>query len=118
MNAATTALENKIAAAVIETVNKPNVAAQYQAARPIIEAVTDKIGPEIINATNNEPWYQSRVILGSLAAMVATVLAIFGITFDLDTQSKVIDLIVVAAPLIGSAYALYGRLTVKKPIGQ
>ncbi|MDX0572192.1 hypothetical protein GOD68_18360 [Sinorhizobium medicae] len=118
MNAAQEKLENKIAAAVIAAVGDPATPAQPAAAGPIINAVTAKIAPEIIAATNNEPWWQSRVTLGAILAAAAGVLGIFGYAFPAEVQGKVIELIIALGPVIGGAIALYGRWAARKPIGE
>lgn len=118
MNTAQEKLETKIASAVINAIGDPDVPAQPAAAAPIIDAVTNKIAPEIIAATNNEPWYQSRVTLGAILAAAAGVLGIFGYAFPAEVQGKVIDLIIALGPVIGGGIALYGRWVAKRPIGQ
>ncbi|MDW9447219.1 hypothetical protein GOA58_05895 [Sinorhizobium meliloti] len=118
MNEAQKKLENKIAAAVITTVGDPAVPAQPAAAGPIIDAVTNRIAPEIIAATNNEPWWQSRVTLGAILAAAAGVLGIFGYAFPAEVQGKVIELIIALGPVIGGAIALYGRWAARRPIGE
>lgn len=118
MNTEQKKLENKIAAAVITAVGNPTVPADPAAAAPIINAVTAKIAPEIINATNNEPWYASRVTLGAILAAAAGVLGLFGYAFPAEVQGKVIELIIALGPVIGGALALYGRWAARKPIGE
>lgn len=118
MSTAQQKLETKIAAAVINVVGDPTVPAQPAAAAPIIDAVTAKIAPEIIAATNNEPWYQSRVTLGAILAAAAGVVGIFGYAFPAEVQGKVIDLIIALGPVIGGGIALYGRWAARKPIGE
>lgn len=111
-------LENKIIGAVVSAVGNPAVPAQPGAVSPIVDAVTSRIVPEIISATNNEPWYRSRVTLGALLAAIAGVLGLFGYAFPAEAQGKVIDLIIALGPLIGAAITLYGRWAAKKPIGE
>lgn len=111
-------LENKIIGAVVSAVGNPAVPAQPGAVSPIVDAVTSRIVPEIISATNNEPWYRSRVTLGALLAAIAGVLGLFGYAFPLEAQGKVIDFILALGPLIGAALTLYGRWAAKRPIGE
>ncbi|GEC33570.1 hypothetical protein N181_25220 [Sinorhizobium fredii USDA 205] len=110
-------LENKIIGAVVSAVGNPAVPAQPGAVSPIVEAVTSKILPEIINATNNEPWYRSRVTLGALLAAISGILGAFGYALPAELQGNVIDLIIALGPVVGGALALYGRWAAKKPIG-
>ncbi len=117
MSAASTALQNKIATAVIDTINKPTVAAQAQAARPIIEAVTDKIVPEIVSATNNEPWYQSRVTWGAIASIALPLLGAFGVSTDVIDADQFAALGLAFGAAAGGILTLYGRWVAKRPIG-
>ncbi|APG91167.1 hypothetical protein [Sinorhizobium americanum] len=111
-------LENKIIGAVVSAVANPAVPAQPGAVSPIAEAVTKKIAPEIIAATNNEPWWQSRVTLGAILAAAAGVLGLFGYAFPAEVQGKMIELIIALGPVIGAGIALYGRWAARKPIGE
>ncbi|MEY9782259.1 hypothetical protein [Sinorhizobium fredii] len=118
MNEAKKTLENKIAGAVITAIGDPAVPADSAAAAPIINAVVTRIAPEIINATNSEPWYRSRVTLGAILAAAAGVLGLFGVAFPADVQGKVIELVIALGPVVGGALALYGRWSARKPIGE
>lgn len=53
-------LEEKIALAVIGAARDPALPADAAPARPIIDAVSEKIAPAIVHATNNESIRQSR----------------------------------------------------------
>lgn len=88
--------------------------------KPIItQAVVDAVAPIVANATNNEPWYQSRVTWGAILAGFAGILGVFGKADMLPAalQGQIVDGIVAAAPLIGMGIVLYGRYVAKKPIG-
>lgn len=124
MNSEQQKLENKIAAAVITAVNEPSTPAKVEAAAPIIEAVTSKIAPEIISATNNEPWYQSRVMWGSIIAIAAPILApllswLIGetVTISTEEQEAIAAALAAAGSAVGGLVAIYGRFIARKPIG-
>ncbi|ASP84752.1 hypothetical protein [Sinorhizobium meliloti] len=123
MNNAQKKLENKIAAAVITTVANPAVPADAAAAGPIIDAVTSKIAPEIINATNNEPWWQSRVVWGSIVAIAAPLAApllswVIGetVTISAEEQANIAAALAAAGAALGGLFAIYGRFVARKPI--
>ncbi|MDE4621751.1 hypothetical protein [Sinorhizobium meliloti] len=123
MNNAQKKLENKIAAAVITTVANPAVPADAAAAGPIINAVTSKIAPEIINATNNEPWWQSRVVWGSIVAIAAPLAApllswVIGetVTISAEEQANIAAALAAAGAALGGLFAIYGRFAARKPI--
>lgn len=83
----------------------------------ITSKVLGEVEPIVAHATNNEPWWQSRVTLGALLAAIAGVLGIFGFSLAPEDQSKILDLIVAIGPVVGGAIALYGRWFAKKPLG-
>lgn len=125
MNTAQENLETKIAVAVINAVGDPAVPAQPAAAAPIIDAVTAKIAPEIIAATNNEPWWESRVMWGSIVAIAAPIVApllswVIGetVTISDDEQANIAAALAAAGSAIGGLLAIYGRFVARKPIGQ
>lgn len=117
MNAAKKHLESKIASAVVDVVGNPAVPAEAAAAAPIIDAVTKKLAPEIVNATNSEPIWQSRVTIGAVAGLIG---GTYGLVLDvldgtLPTAESLTAQVVVIA---GAALTLYGRWAAKKPIGE
>lgn len=125
MNTEQKKLENKIAAAVITTVGNPAVPADPASAAPIINAVTAKIAPEIINATNNEHWWQSRVVWGSIVAIAAPLAApllswVIGetVTISAEEQENIAAALAAAGSALGGLFAIYGRFVARKPIGE
>jgi len=118
--------ETKAVNVLIDAITKGAVAAADSKAtdttRADIGVITSKVlsevAPVVLNATNNEPWYQSRVTLGAILGGVAGLVALAGWSFPEEVQGKVVDAIVTLAPLIGMAITLYGRWRAKKPLGQ
>ena len=104
---------------VLETVKKDSVPVSSGAERAVAQAVTEKIAPIVVNASNSEPWYQSRVILGALVGIVGSLLGALGIALDEETRQQIIVIIPVVISTAGSLYALYGRIVgaSKKPLG-
>lgn len=106
-----------IVAGVKTAVHSESTAAQPRDTKEIVEAVQEKVAPIVAHATNNEPWWQSRVTLGAILTAVAGVVGIFGYAFPAEVQGKVIDAVIALAPLVGAAITLYGRWVAKKPLG-
>lgn len=77
-------------------------------------AVNQELAPVIAHMTNNEPWYQSRVFLGSAGAFIAAGAAAFGRSWDAATVTQYL---VTGVSLAGPLLALYGRFAATKPIG-
>lgn len=76
--------------------------------------VVAELAPVIAHATNNEPWYQSRVTIGSIVTIVASVATALGYTVDVPTWTQLAILVV--PPIAGAAYALWGRWVSTKPV--
>ena len=55
------AIRAAVAEVVIGAVTDPSVPVARAAARPIADAAVERVAPLVLPATNNEPWYQSRV---------------------------------------------------------
>jgi hypothetical protein len=85
------------------------------------EAVRKEVIPRIEHLTNNEPWYQSRVTLGAIAAIISGILALLWYNIDEQAQSRFVELALTLGPIIlpvlGGSYALIGRWISRKPIG-
>ncbi|WP_156382365.1 MULTISPECIES: N-acetylmuramoyl-L-alanine amidase [unclassified Aureimonas] len=115
MSRTSAAIQRVILDAVHDTVARSSVPAEAEAAAPIAQAVIEDVVPLVLNATNSEPWYQSRVILGSATTIVSSLAALIGLAQGGSTQADLYAAPIVA--LLGAAFALYGRLAALKPIG-
>ncbi|ENN86092.1 hypothetical protein RHSP_32190 [Rhizobium freirei PRF 81] len=112
-----TQIKSQMAAAVAATVVDPNVQAEKSSIPALIEALTpvaESVANSILHSTNNEPWWQSRIIWGQIITAAGLAAAGFGVTVNASTQELLVSL---AVPLAGIAVTLYGRLRAKKPIG-
>lgn len=105
---------------VLDTVSKPSVPVTKSDERVVAQAITKELAPIVVNASNSEPWWQSRVILGALVAIVSSIAGAVGIVIDEDTRQQFITLVPVVISTAGAIYALYGRIVgaSKKPLGQ
>lgn len=113
------ALLGAVVVGVTAAVANPATAASPQDHKIITEEVMKTVEPIVANATNAEPWYRSRVTIGSYVAIAAQVLGpIVGHTFPPDEQALVTALIMGVCGAGGAAYALYGRWTAKKALGR
>ena len=83
--------------------------------RDIVERVITEAAPVVLNQTNNEPLYQSRVVIGNVTAIVIAGAGLIGLL-----RAGITDAEVLAAPigvLLANGFSLYGRLIAKKPLG-
>lgn len=69
----------------------------------------------IVNQTNSEPWFQSRVTLGSVASVMGAVTALLNMFATGDFDPVIAGGAI--ATLLGAGVALYGRWFAKKAIG-
>ena len=65
---------------------------------------------------DTKPWYTSKTIWASLVAGLATLGSIFGINIG-DLSGPLVDQILGVVTLIGTATAIYGRVTARTVIG-
>lgn len=63
-------------------------------------------------------WYQSTSILGSLVTLVALIASIFNYQIDSELQGEIVDIIIGVFGLLGSIYAILGRVNATKLIGK
>lgn len=82
----------------------------------IAKEVAKETAAVVINQTNNEPWYQSRVTLGALVALVGGAYSL-GLDFTDGTPPSVDSLTSQLTAIIGAVTVLYGRWIARKPLG-
>ena len=80
----------------------------------IAKEVAKETAAVVINQTNNEPWYQSRVTLDALLALVGGVYSL-GLDFADGSRPSVDSLTSQLTAIAGTV--LYGRWVAKKPLG-
>jgi muramidase (phage lysozyme) len=93
---------------------QPTVAAQ-EVATQVIERVQQI--PEVQHATNTEPWYQSRVMIGAWVSMIAGVAGALGFVLSPDDIELIVGAIVAIGSVVGGLTTLYGRWKAKRPLG-
>ena len=107
------AANHPIAAAVVEGVRNaaasPGNALRPEDTAAVAAAVTDAMNrdPVVQNATNSEPWYQSRVYVGIIFAAIAMVGRWLGLDFEISANDQAT--IMQALPIVGLAIAAIGR---------
>ena len=88
---------------------------QAVAEKVVAQVTTD---PVVKNEMNAEPWWQSRVAIGSIVAALGVVLPPLLALFGVDTSAdKIVEFGTAIVTLSGALFALYGRLaTGLKPL--
>lgn len=81
------------------------------------DAVTSAVTGPILHATNNEPWYQSRVTWGAIVSIGTGLLGAVGVATDWIDPDQAIALGLGLGSVVGGIITLYGRWKARKPIG-
>ena len=106
-------IKAQMAEAMTSAVTNKTVQTELAAVPAIIDALTPVVDA-ILHSTNNEPWYQSRVVWGQIITVVGLVTSAAGLNMGVSTQAILVSL---GVTLSGPAIALWGRYMAKKPIG-
>lgn len=105
---------------VLDRVLKDDVPVAPADAQQVAQAVTKEVAPIVVNATNSEPWYRSRIYLGLLVAALGMLGSATGyFVIPGEEIDSIVSIITMAMELGGVAYATYGRMVgaTKKPLG-
>ena len=104
---------------VLETVKKPSVPVEKQDERAVAQAVTEKIAPIVVNASNSEPFWKSRIFLGLATAILGFIGSKLGLVINDSDVTEIINIGAAIVEAAGLAYAWYGRVvgSTKKPLG-
>lgn len=113
--------DNRPAAAVDKALESaaasPNISMDHVDLPAVRARVLKELEPTLVNITNNEAWYQSRVTWGVLIAAVATMLKpITGELLDAQQTIEYVDAFASGGQLFGFGLTLYGRYFAKKPL--
>lgn len=102
---------------VIETVKSAAVPQVTQREAPAVaKEIAKDLAPVIEFKTNNEPWFQSYVTLGSFGGILGSLGVIISMIADPSTFEPTLFGGAVAG-IVGPLVALYGRWKAKRPIG-
>lgn len=116
MSKAETVIKAALGSAVREAINQSSVPATIHEAEAIVRDTVAEVAPVIAHATNNEPWFQSRVIIGNVVAIMLAVTGVVGLL-----RAGVTDVEVYSVPIgaiLANGFSLYGRLIANKPLGR
>jgi hypothetical protein len=78
-------------------------------ANQIEQTINKQVGPVLTNATNNEPWYRSRVTVGNLVGIAASVGSMFGFAVAPEDQDVIVGVVTGGVATLGALFSLYGR---------
>jgi protein-S-isoprenylcysteine O-methyltransferase Ste14 len=104
----TVKLANKVEAAVTTAVEKPSTAASLEAI-PVIMNELIPVIEAIVNSTALKPWYLSKTVWAGILSLLATLLAIVGVTFSPELQGTVLTAVLGLMAAVPSGLAFYAR---------
>ncbi len=109
-------IKTEIGQAVREVLIKPSIPVASGDVPQVTAAVTREIAPIVEHATNNEPWYQSRVTIGAVLTLISGIYAL-ATDFADGTPPDVETFTASAGVIAGAILTLYGRWVARKPLG-
>lgn len=83
----------------------------------IASQIEEVVRPIVAHATNQEPFYRSRVFWGATLSLATPILALAGVSIDPEQQEAIVTTVLLVPPVIGGLTALYGRFAAVRPIG-
>jgi hypothetical protein len=96
-----------------EKLQEPNVPSVPGTEARVALDLAKAVAPVVVNQTNNEPLWKSRILRGGILALVGLVGGYLGLQItdaDLDQGIKAVSDLVTT---LGVIYSIYGRLTNK-----
>jgi len=99
---------------VLDTVSKSSVPVAAGNEEAVAKAITKEIAPIVVNATNSEPWFQSRVTWGAIAAILSGLGTAASLLAAGDWSPEL--WLAALGSVGGGAGTLFGRWAAKKPI--
>ena len=108
-------LRRKIETATLHIASRDDTKMNYADATKVSQALVKEVIPDILHATNNEPWYASKVTLGAVATLIGGSYALVMDFADgtMPTGDSFTGQVVAIAC---AALALYGRWAARKPV--
>jgi Na+-transporting NADH:ubiquinone oxidoreductase subunit NqrC len=103
--------------ALKEQASKPDSTLEKKDVPKVATAVTKEMTAVVEHATNNEPWYQSRVTWGAVISIILPILGTLGVATDTINPDELVALCVAGGTVVGGILTLYGRWAARKPIG-
>lgn len=108
-----------VSAVLAEAAQNPSISLQREDVSRVTAGVVDAVAPLVQHATNNEPWYQSRVTWGVIVAGLSTIAKplIGELPISAEQTGDIVNALATAGQAIGFGLTLYGRWRARRPIG-
>lgn len=112
----TTAAETIANTVLDNLVQDPNVNLTNATKGDIKAEVIRETTAVVMNQTNTEPWYQSRITVSQYVTLIATLLGIFGYAVAPELRDQIIGAVLAIGMLINPLVTLWARWFAKKPM--
>ncbi|HEV7291039.1 MAG TPA: hypothetical protein VGN79_01870 [Devosia sp.] len=106
---------------MFDTITRQDVQVNNQHTDRVAAEITKQVSPVVVNATNSEPWFRSRIFIGVGVAAVSFITSRFlGFAVDETDFTDLTHILLMLIEAWGLFYAWYGRKVgaSKKPLGQ
>lgn len=111
-----TSIATDILDEVLKRALKPATHQEVQRAPQVAYEAAKELAPVLVNMTNNEPWYQSRMTWGAIAAILGGLSTMASLVAAGDWS---MELWFAGLSSVGGGIGtVYGRWVAKKPLGQ
>jgi hypothetical protein len=116
MSKATNDVRVLVTKALDSAAASPSLSIQPGDVPSVSARVVAEVAPAIDHLTNNEDWFRSRVMLGSITAIVAGIAGLVS-----EVKMGTFDVTVISGSIfsiLGGGFSIYGRFMSRKPIGE
>lgn len=107
-------LANKVVDAAVASADLPNMSKSSQADTKA--ALVKETEAVVMNQMNQEPWYQSRIIVTQYVTLLVTLGGIFGYVVAPELRDQIITAVLAVGAVITPLITLYARMFAKKPM--
>ncbi|KHJ56314.1 hypothetical protein LA66_07105 [Aureimonas altamirensis] len=116
--------DNRPAAAVDKALESaaasPHIGMDHVDLPAVRARVLKELEPTLVNITNNEPIWQSRVLWGALLSAIGATGALIGYPLSEELQSRLLETIMlwvtIGGLVSGPILTAWGRLRARKPL--
>jgi hypothetical protein len=116
-NPAQVAITNAIQDALIAAAVDPKNTLDRKDVSETTMQVAKEVKPIVDHMTNNEAWYQSRVVWSAIVSAGVVAAGIFGIQSGSIDQKELVEYGILVGAAISGALNLWSRYIAKKPLG-
>lgn len=107
-------LADKVVNAAVASTDLPGITHATKA--EVKEALVEETTQVVINQLNQEPWYQSRILVTQYITLAVTLLGVFGYVVTPEYRDQIIAAILAVGAVVTPLITIAARLWGKKPM--